>query len=197
MPAPYVGGMERLVLHDDYCRRTLIIHGLLGAVAIGVTGFVLNATGFGTQLVLTAVSALAVVLLASGLASWIELRARARLLRDLMDTGVRLPVTLVDIEWSDDPESSYGSGLWPYSYQGRRYEIRTLESIFVKVPPDATALVDPSRPERAVLLMANGITRGGYPLSEGSLLRRIALGLLLAATWGWWIVAMGLVLVRR
>ena len=186
--------MKRLVLHDDYCRRTLIIHGLLGAVAIGVTGFVL-VTGFGRQFLPTAVAGLALVLLASGLAAWIELRARGRLLRDLMDTGVRLPVTLVDIEWSDDPESSYGSGLWPYSYQGRRYEIRTLESIFVRVPPDATALVDPSRPERAVLLMANGITRGGYGLSQGSVLRRIALGVLLLATWGSWVVATGIALV--
>ena len=187
--------MERLVLHDDYCRRTLIVHGLLLAVATNVTGFVLNATEFRTQLVLTTLPTLCLVVLASGLASWIQLRARGRLLHHLTETGLRVPATQSDIEWSDDPESSHGTGVWPYSYEGNRYEVRTLESVYVRARPEATALVDPSRPERAVILMANGITRGGYGLSQGSVLRRIALGLLLLATWGSWVVATGIALV--
>jgi hypothetical protein len=189
--------MERLVLHDDYCRRTLIVHGLLLAVATGVTGFVLNATGFRTQLVLTTLPTLCLVFLGSGVASWIELRARGRLLHHLIETGVRVPATQSDIEWSDDPESSYGTGVWPYTYQGHRYEVRTLESVYVKVRPEATALVDPNRPERAVILMANGITRGGYGLSEGSIVRRIALGSLLLASWSSWVVAIGIAVVSR
>ena len=187
--------MKRLVLHDDYCRRTLMIHGFLVVLAIGFTGFVLTATGFRTGALLTAIPALTLVVLASGLASWVELRARGGLLRHLMETGVRMPVTQSDVEWSDDPESSYGTGLWPYSFQGNRYEVRTLEHLLVNVPEEATALVDPDQPERAILLMANGITRGGYGLSEGSLLRRIGLGTLLLTSWAVWTVGIGLGLI--
>jgi len=186
--------MRTPVLQDDYCRQRLIVHGLLGTAAIGVTGFLLNATAF--RSVLTTLPALFVALLASGLVTWIEMRARGRLLRHLIDTGIRMPVTLADVEWSDDSESPWGVGVWPYAYNGHQYEIRAFESMWAKSRTEATALVDPDRPQRAVLLMANGFTRGAYRLSEGSRLLRTALQLLLVATWGSWLLAIGVGVVR-
>ncbi|MEK6225022.1 MAG: hypothetical protein AABM40_01870 [Chloroflexota bacterium] len=181
--------MKGLILHDDHCRLRLMQNGVLSAGAIGITAFLVNSTGFRERS--TVVIALVVALLASGLVSSIELRRRGRLLRRLIDTGVRIPVTLADVEWSDDPESPWGNGVWPYTHRARRFEIYAFESIWTPLRSEATALVDPDQPERAVLVMANGFTRGGYQLTRGSRLRRTAVGLVLLGAWGSWIVAIG------
>lgn len=188
--------MKGLVLRDDHCRLRLMQQGLLGAAAIGTTAFLLNASGFRTPLVFLMAPALGVALVGSGLVLWIELRARARLLRRLIDTGIRVPVTLSDVVWSDDSESPWGNGVWAYAYNGHHFEIHAFESLWVRVRTEATALVDPDRPERAVLVMANGFTRGGYRLSEGSRLRRTVLPIVLLATWAVWVLAIGIALTR-
>jgi hypothetical protein len=187
--------MKGLILHDDHCRLRLIQDGVLSAGAIGITAFLMDSTGFRERS--TVVITLVVALLASSLVTSMDLRGRVRLLRRLIDTGVRIPVTLADVEWSDDPESPWGNGVWPYTHHARRFEIYAFESIWTPLRSEATALVDPDQPERAILVMANGFTRGGYRFTQGSRLRRIALGLLLTACWGMWILAIGVGLVRQ
>jgi hypothetical protein len=186
--------MTQLVLHDDYCRSRLGMQALLGAGATGVTTFLLFATGFRTDAALLMIGTLLAALHITGLVSWVALSERVRSLRHLIDSGIPTPAVFVDTQWSNDPESPWGQSVWSYAYNGVSFQIRMFEHLLSQFPTEATALVDPGRPARAVLLMPNGMTRGGYGLSDRWDARRVALVLIFAATWGLWIVAIGLAL---
>jgi hypothetical protein len=185
-----------LVFHDDRCRIWLMQLGVMNVAAIAASAILLNATGFRTPVVYLIVPALAVALAGSCLVSSIELRARVRVLRHLLHSGIRVPVALTDVEWSEDPESPWGNGVWNYHYDGRRFEIHALESLWASVRTEAIALVDPDRPERAVLLMPNRFTRGGYQLSARSRMWQVLVPIGHVAAWGVWVLAAGLALTR-
>jgi hypothetical protein len=186
--------MKQLVLHDDYCRERLVLPVLLGVAAIGMTAVVLFVTGFQARSVLLIVPPLVAGLLVIGVMSLVDVRARVELLRRLKESGIPTQAVFVDTEWSKDSESAWGESVWTYASGGRNFQVRAAEHRSVKVRTEARALVDPDRPERAVLVMPNGMTRGGYRPLGGWDVRRVVLVALLAATWGLWVVAIGVAL---
>jgi hypothetical protein len=159
-------------------------------VATGATVFILFATGFRTALlmIVTLVSGLHIL----GLVSWVVLTERMRSLRHLLDSGIRTAAVFVDTKWSNDSESPWGESVWTYNFKGVGFQIKMFEHLLSDSPTQATALVDPDRPARAVLLMPNGMTRGGYGLSDRWSVRRVVLLLVFTATWALWMVAIGL-----
>jgi hypothetical protein len=188
-PAWYVPGVRKLFWRDDYCRVRVTTLFLLGAVATGITVFLLFATGFRTALLMIVTLVAGLHILA--LVSWVVLSERMRRLRHLINSGITTPAVFVDTKWSNDPESSWGESAWTYTYKGVSFQIRMFEHLLSDFPIQATALVDPERPARAVLLMPNGMTRGGYGLSDRWSVRRVVLLLVFTATWVLWMVAIG------
>lgn len=184
--------MRKLFWRDDYCRVRVTTLFLLGAAATGATIFLLFETGFRNALlmIVTLIAGLHIL----GLVSWVILGERMRGVRHLITSGIPTPAVFVDTKWSNDPESPWGESVWTYAYNGVSFQIRMLEHFLSDFPIRATALVDPDRPARAVLLMPNGMTRGGYGLSDRWSVRRVVLLLVFTVTWVLWMAAIGVTL---